>query len=232
MGIQINGNTDIISATDGSLTIQGASGNLTGNLTGTATTAQGLTGTPNITVGTIGATSLNASGVVTATSFSGSGAFLTGIAAFVSGTLMLFQQTAAPTGWTKQTTHNDKTLRVVSGNASSGGTTAFTSVFTSRTPTGSVSGTNSGGSVANTTLSTSQLASHSHSITTNYSFQNGNRVTSSDGSYTNNTAGTNAEGSGSAHGHSFTNPTWSGSFTGSSMDFDVQYVDLIIASKD
>jgi len=71
MGIQINGNTDIISATDGSLTIQGASGNLTGNLTGTATTAQGLTGTPNITVGTIGATSLNASGVVTATSFSG-----------------------------------------------------------------------------------------------------------------------------------------------------------------
>jgi len=79
MGIQINGNTDIISATDGSLTIQGASGNLTGNLTGTATTAQGLTGTPNITVGTIGATSLNASGVVTATSFSGSGANLTGI---------------------------------------------------------------------------------------------------------------------------------------------------------
>jgi len=34
MGIQINGNTDIISATDGSLTIQGASGNLTGNVTG------------------------------------------------------------------------------------------------------------------------------------------------------------------------------------------------------
>jgi len=42
-----------------------------GTLTGTATTAQGLTGTPNITVGTIGATSLNASGVVTATSFVG-----------------------------------------------------------------------------------------------------------------------------------------------------------------
>ena len=42
-----------------------------GTLTGTATTAQGLTGTPNITVGTISATSLNASGVVTATSFVG-----------------------------------------------------------------------------------------------------------------------------------------------------------------
>ena len=34
MGIQINGNTDTISAIDGSLAIQGASGNVTGNLTG------------------------------------------------------------------------------------------------------------------------------------------------------------------------------------------------------
>jgi len=37
MGIQINGQTDTISATDGSFTISGASGNLTGNLTGDVT---------------------------------------------------------------------------------------------------------------------------------------------------------------------------------------------------
>ena len=49
------------------------------------------------------------------------------------GTAMLFVQTAAPTGWTKGVTHNDKALRLVTGTASSGGTTAFTSVFTSRT---------------------------------------------------------------------------------------------------
>jgi len=53
-------------------------GALTGNVTGNAS---GLSGTPNITVGTIGATSLNASGVVTASSFSGSGIGLTGIPA-------------------------------------------------------------------------------------------------------------------------------------------------------
>jgi hypothetical protein len=37
-----------------------------------------------------------------------------------------------------------------------------------------------------------------------------------------------------AHSHTFTNPSWSGSasFSGASMDFAVQYVDLIIASKD
>jgi hypothetical protein len=36
---------------------------------------------------------------------------------FPSGTVMLFQQTTAPIFWTKQTTHNDKALRVVSGSA-------------------------------------------------------------------------------------------------------------------
>ena len=34
---------------------------------------------------------------------------------FPSGTKMLFQQTAAPTGWTKDTGSNDVALRVVSG---------------------------------------------------------------------------------------------------------------------
>ena len=47
-----------------------------------------------------------------------------------SGTVMLFMQTAAPTGWTKSTTHNNKAIRIVSGTAtSSGGSTAFTSAI-------------------------------------------------------------------------------------------------------
>jgi len=55
-----------------------------GALTGNAT---GLSGTPNITVGTIGATSLNASGVVTATTFSGAlTGNVTGNATGLSGT--------------------------------------------------------------------------------------------------------------------------------------------------
>lgn len=49
---------------------------------------------------------------------------------FDSGTCMLFQQTVAPVGWTKVTTHNDKALRVVSGAVSSGGTQSFSEVFT------------------------------------------------------------------------------------------------------
>jgi hypothetical protein len=179
-----------------------------------------------------------------------SGANLTGIAAFPAGTLMLFQQTSAPTGWTKQTTHDNKALRVVSGSAGSGGSTAFTSVFASRTPSGSVSvsGSNSGGSVSNTTLSTTEMPSHTHKVTeSGGSLQPGSSFvyfydTHSDGgggyfqaasfSQTKR-AGSAAAGSSGAHGHGFTNPSWSGSasFSGSSMDFAVQYVDLIIASR-
>ncbi len=42
-------------------------------------------------------------------------------AAFPATTKMLFVQTAAPTGWVKDTDQNDRLLRVVSGTPSSGG---------------------------------------------------------------------------------------------------------------
>ena len=44
-----------------------------------ATNAQGLTGTPNISVGNVTSGNVNSSGIVTATSFSGDGSALTGI---------------------------------------------------------------------------------------------------------------------------------------------------------
>ena len=65
MGIQINGQTDTITATDGSLSIQGASGNLTGNLTGDVT--GNLTGdvTGNLTGDVTGNVTGNLTGDVT-----------------------------------------------------------------------------------------------------------------------------------------------------------------------
>jgi microcystin-dependent protein len=126
---------------------------------------------------------------------------------FPRGTLMLFQQTAAPVGWTKQTTHNDKALRVVSGTASSGGSVAFSTVF-GKTATDAH------------TLTTAEIPSHTHGL---------NNALCADGSspsvqavagganWTFFTA-TAAAGSGGSHTHP--------------MDIRVQYVDLIIASKD
>ena len=198
---------------------------ITGILT-VGTSSVTFDGTNNsVTVGT-GVTIFGNTGIVSATEFRGNGANLTGVQPFPSGTLMLFQQTAAPTGWTKQTTHNDKTLRVVSGAAGSGGSTAFTSVFTSRTPSGSVSVSN-----AAVTLSESQIPSHTHTFTVteaddnNHSGNGNNSAANADaginGSVT--TAGT---GGGGSHTHNNT-----ASFSGTAMDFAVQYVDLIIASK-
>ena len=75
---------------------------------------------------------------------------------FPSGTKMLFQQTSAPTGWTKVTSSVDnKALRVVSGTVGSGGTNAFTNTLQSRAISANAGNTTQGGnisvSVGNTT---------------------------------------------------------------------------------
>lgn len=143
-----------------------------------------------------------------------------------SGSLMLFQQTSAPTGWTKQTTHNNKALRVVTGTATPGGSTAFTSVFASRTPAGTISV--SGGSVGDTTLSTPQIPSHSHPAGSTPVQRS--VVPAEFFAATANVGSTGAAGGGGSHTHPFT--ASSASFSGTALDFAVQYVDLIICSKD
>ena len=111
--------------------------------------------------------------------------------AFASGTRMLFQQTSAPTGWTKDTTHNNKAVRLTTGSVTTGGTTAFTSVFTSRTPGGSIGNTTATGTVGDTALTTSQLPAHTHGVGTL------SGTTSSDGNHSHSiTTATNTPGAG------------------------------------
>lgn len=71
-----------------------------------------------------------------------------------------FFQSAAPTGWTKVTTHNNKALRVVSGNGGgSGGTNPFTDTMTSFTVGGELTMNNY---TDGAKLSPSQIPGHSH----------------------------------------------------------------------
>jgi hypothetical protein len=140
---------------------------------------------------------------------------------FPSGTAMLFAQTAAPTGFTKSTTHNDKALRVVSGAASSGGTTAFTTVFANQTPTITTSGLSAGA----TTLTTAQMPSHSHT----YPKYDG--YTNTPGVNMNLCGGGSASSSSTGGGGSHTH-TVSGTATSTAITLNVQYVDVIIATKD
>lgn len=139
---------------------------------------------------------------------------------FVSGTVMLFVQTTAPTGWVKSTTHNNKALRVVSGTAGSGGSVDFTTAFASQGVSGTVSG-----SVGNTTLSVAQIPSHTHTYNSPvYTTSAGANVDT--GSTFSSSSNTGSQGGGGAHNHPF-----SGSFSGTSINLAVAYVDAIICVK-
>ena len=154
-----------------------------------------------------------------------------------AGTVMLFYQSGAPTGWTQVTTLNDYGLRLVSGaGGTTGGTTAFSTVFANQTPT--ISNTFAVGA---TTLSTTQIPSHTHGLPYYANAANGYLDPSQPypantdagggplytGSSTTNFNGTSiAAGGGSSHTHSIT-----GSATSSAITLNVLYANIIICSK-
>lgn len=83
---------------------------------------------------------------------------------FSVGTKTLFQQTAAPTGWTKETVnYNEHALRIVNGTTlGSGGTVNFTTALSSTAYTYSgIPGSNFAGGA---TLSTAQMPHHVHTV--------------------------------------------------------------------
>lgn len=82
-----------------------------------------------------------------------------------TGATMLFAQTSAPIGWTKDTTLNDYALRVTTGSVSTGGSVSFTAMNQDTTFTGTASVT--GTALGATTLSAGQLPLHYHQGTTN-----------------------------------------------------------------
>ena len=235
-GTKINTNLDTIdNLLDGTTAVTGIDIN--------SGTIDGITGTSNFT-------NIAFSGTLT-----GSGANLTNVDPFPSGTKMVFAQAAAPTGWTQDTTNNDKALRVVSGaGGGTGGTHAFSSPpSTSHTHTGP-SHTHSTPSHSHThtlsagahTLSTSQMPSHNHTLTLNANSMGG-ATTLGWGIYANGSSTartTSSTGGGSSHSHSLSGSITSGGSgtsgaggTGATSSsgptaFAPQYIDVIVCSKD
>lgn len=157
-----------------------------------------------------------------------------------SGTSMLFAQTAAPTGWVKVTTYNDATLRVVSGAAGSGGSVAFSTVFSSAVAVpllqhthsisdpghghsvndgGHAHGTGVGGqfTIANTGIQTDSRTIEDFVAPTSQA-----QTPTTTGNATTGVV-INANGTGITVNNSGT--------AGASLNFDVTYVDVIIATK-
>ena len=120
-----------------------------------------------------------------------------------SGTVMLFWQAAAPTGWTKLTTQNNKALRVVSGTGGgTGGTTSMTGTTTT----------------ASHTIDTTEMPAHTHGENFNTAGAAENGGTGARNATPVNQNTTTSTGSGGGHTHNFT--------------YDLQYIDVILASKD
>jgi hypothetical protein len=128
---------------------------------------------------------------------------------FAASTVMLFVQTAAPTGWTKSTTHDNKALRIVSGSAGTGGSVAFTTAFAASLSAGA------------TTLSTSQIPSHNHDVRADAGTINGTTQPVATLACANSNIRTLTGNAGGGGSHTHTLPS-----------FAVSYVDVIIATKD
>lgn len=153
-----NYNVEVQTSLLGTTTFKGA---VTMDAGGTVTAGQDLTGGSGNII-------LRSNGAVSATTYTGDGSNLTGVEPFPSGTKQVFYQASAPTGWTQDTASalGNAAMRVVTGTGGgTGGSDTFQTTFGSSRSTETknlpVSGSVSG-SVGNTTLSTPQLASHSH----------------------------------------------------------------------
>ena len=179
-------------------------------VTGVTTLASTLTGALVGTAGVVSAVAPGASGNVL-TSNGTAWASTTNAPAFASGTRIGFQQTAAPTGWTKDTTAaiNDSILRFVTGSVTpSGGSVAF-STWNAQTVTGG------------TAISTAQIPSHTHTLSGSWSTSGAGPITFTSGGV-NSSGGVSgqadATGGGGSHDHSLTH--------------GLKFYDFIIASKD
>ncbi len=159
------------------------------------------------------------------------------ITGIVAGTRMLFNQTSAPTGWTKDTGLNNRALRVVSGSVGNGGATSFSDAFNANRAT-------SGGVVQGHILSEAQIPSHFHYIAHNQ-YAGMSRSASNLSSTTTAAYGTRTGGGWEAYNlrargeqanvgrSSYTGSTQAHShgFTSSNFNLNVAYSDVIIAQK-
>ena len=207
----------------------------------------------NITVNS--AITLNPNGLVSATSFTGNGAGLSGVEPFPSGTKQIFYQASAPTGWTQDTASalSNTVMSVVTGTGGgTGGTTSYFASFLATTdksgaqPAAPVSGSVSG-TVGGHTLSTPEIPSHNHNIRFNSDNEPPAQTTLCLGGIqspvgsrnpnvknVDNPAAIGDEGGGGSHSHPF-----SGSLSGATADVsvtvpaaDVKYANVIVAAKD
>ena len=173
------------------------------------------------------------------------GSNLTGLAAFPSGTKMIFNQASAPTGWTKVTNNVDnRALRVVSGTGGgTGGSVGFTTAFGDKSISATASSENTGGTVAGHTLTESEMPSHDHVAFRTFRHQSSPNLGYGAGwtglswysrsfEATSDARMTTSTGGGGSHTHGFTGGAHNHTISVGNVDLRVSYIDVIVAQKD
>lgn len=159
-----------------------------------------------------------------------------------TGAVMVFQQTSAPTGWTKSTTDNDAILTATTGSLTTGGSLGFTSAFNA---TRTASGALSLGSftVGTSSVTAGMIPSHTHTVLSYDITANPLRGPTGPASNPTMSVPTTSPITGSgSFPVAYTGPTShnhpspsaglnTNSTTYFSRSFDLKYVDVIIATK-
>ncbi len=151
---------------------------------------------------------------------------------FPAGTVMLFVQTSAPTGWTKSAARNNYALRIVTGTISANDAgSSFTSIFTDRT----IARANLPNVTLSVTGTTGTTGAHTHDlrIPVNYIESLSGGVGGGGSSNEANITVSNGALSDGSHSHTISGTTASinGGVTQTAFDMNVNYVDAIIATK-
>lgn len=166
-------------------------------------------------------------------------------ASIPTGAITLFNQAAAPVKWTRSTTYDDYTLRIVTGTPTTGGSNPFKTVNTNNVTFG-------GGTYSYTSITIGAVAApvpnHTHSMTStsplapvnHYYYANtaGNSTNAGASSAYAYMAGaainqSGAAGSGGTHTHTYSASPAFGPFAApsNSWSFNLAYIDNILATR-
>lgn len=150
---------------------------------------------------------------------------------FPTGTVSLFFLSSAPSEWSQVTSQNNKAFRVVSGSGGgTGGNSSFTGCFANRNLGANFNCAINASSVGGHSMSTNTMAQHSHGVNNGNNIQSAEGVTPQTNGITvrQGNGNTGNYGNGGSHNHPYSTSA-SGSFN-TSLNFAVQYVDIILCS--
>jgi hypothetical protein len=154
-----------------------------------------------------------------------------------STSITVFRSTTAQPGWTKITTFNEFMLRITNGSVSNVTAQTFSTVFTSMAIPGNIV---LSGTVADTTISLTQMQTHFHPNSNTAILGSPTRVVNTaptfvfinvDSTTFNPATSTGPAGGGLSHTHPFGLPPSGYPAGTSSIDFNIRYVDVILAQR-